>query len=114
MRISDWSSDVCSSDLVAQNGMFSMVRAFLTNDAQYDGLYAGMPEAEALPLLRSIVAQDNTTFLTPDTTRSLMRHVDNGDRTSGVSGKSVTVLVELGGGRFIKQKIKKKESKKKI
>src|SRR3546814_8986035 len=94
MRISDWSSDVCSSDLVAQNGMFSMVRAFLTNDAQYDGLYAGMPEAEALPLLRSIVAQDNTTFLTPDTTRSLMRHVDNGQTPKKLN--IVLVINEIG------------------
>jgi phosphoglycerol transferase MdoB-like AlkP superfamily enzyme len=63
---------------VAQNGIFSLFRAFLTNDNRYDGHYAGMPEAEALPLLRSIVAQDNTRFLVPEETRSLMRHVDNG------------------------------------
>lgn len=84
---------------VAQNGMFSMVRAFLTNDAQYDGMYAGMPEAEALPLLRSIVAQDNTTFLAPDTTRSLMRHVDNGQSPKKLN--IVLVINESYGSTYI-------------
>ncbi|MBS4047908.1 MAG: sulfatase-like hydrolase/transferase [Alphaproteobacteria bacterium] len=63
---------------VAQNGMFSMAKAFLTNDSQYDGQYAGMDEAGAIKLLRGVVAQNNTTFLASVTERSLLRHVDNG------------------------------------
>lgn len=84
---------------VAQNGIFSLFRAFLTNDNRYDGHYAGMPEAEALPLLKSVVAQDNTRFLVPEDTRSLMRHVDNG--TSPQKLNIVLVINESYGSTYI-------------
>jgi phosphoglycerol transferase MdoB-like AlkP superfamily enzyme len=38
-----------------------------------------MDEARAIALTRQMVAQDNTRFLTPAGTRSLLRHVDNGE-----------------------------------
>ncbi len=63
---------------LAVNGMHSILHAFATNDSKYDGVYAGMPEAEALPLLRSMVQQDNTTNLAQPAERSLLRRVDNG------------------------------------
>ena len=84
---------------IAQNGMFSMVRAFLTNDSQYDGQYAGMDEAAAIPLLRSIVAQDNTTFLASEGSRSLMRHVDNGRSPNKLN--VVLVINESFGATYI-------------
>src|SRR3546814_7977772 len=34
MRISDWSSDVCSSDLVNVSGVLRAYNSFLTNDAR--------------------------------------------------------------------------------
>jgi phosphoglycerol transferase MdoB-like AlkP superfamily enzyme len=63
---------------ITDNGIRSLFAAFLTNDAEYDGLYATVPEAAALPLLHDAVRQDNTTFLRPENQRSLLRHVDNG------------------------------------
>ncbi len=63
---------------LAVNGMHSILRAFATNDSKYDGIYAGIDEAEALPLLRDMVKQDNTTNLAAATERSIRRHVDNG------------------------------------
>ncbi len=63
---------------LAINGMHSLLRAALTNDSQYDGVYAGLPEAEALPLVKAMVRQDNTAPLAPADARSLLRRVDNG------------------------------------
>lgn len=84
---------------VAQNGMFSMVKAFLTNDSQYDGQYAGMDEAEAIRLLRGVVSQDNTTLLTPATERSLLRHVYNGQTPKKLN--VVLVINESFGSTYI-------------
>ncbi|MBM3571258.1 MAG: LTA synthase family protein [Alphaproteobacteria bacterium] len=63
---------------VARNGLYSLFHAFLTNDAHYDGIYPGIAEADALPLMRATVAQDNVRFLDPSDRRSLRRAVDNG------------------------------------
>jgi phosphoglycerol transferase MdoB-like AlkP superfamily enzyme len=63
---------------LAVNGMHSILNAFLTNDNKYDGVYAGIDEAEAIPLLRDMVRQDNTRDLAVPGERSLRRHVDNG------------------------------------
>lgn len=63
---------------LASNGMHSILHAFATNDSKYDGVYAGIDEAEALPLLRDMVRQDNTTNLAAASARSILRHVDNG------------------------------------
>jgi phosphoglycerol transferase MdoB-like AlkP superfamily enzyme len=63
---------------LAVNGMHSILKAFLTNDSKYDGIYAGIDEKEAIPLLREMVRQDNTTNLAGPDERSVRRHVDNG------------------------------------
>jgi phosphoglycerol transferase MdoB-like AlkP superfamily enzyme len=63
---------------LAVNGMHSILRAFVTNDSKYDDVYAGIDEKEALPLLRDMVKQDNTTNLAEPDERSIRRHVDNG------------------------------------
>ena len=63
---------------VAKNGLYSLFHAFLTNDAHYDGVYPGMAESDALPLVRAMVTQDNARFLDPPDRRSLRRAVDNG------------------------------------
>lgn len=62
----------------AKNGFHSFIRAALTNNQRYDGIYLGMPEEEAWPLVRDMVAQSNTTFLRPERDGNLLRHVDNG------------------------------------
>lgn len=63
---------------LAINGIHSMLNAYFTNDSKYDGVYAGIDEAEAIPLVRAMVSQDNTTNLAAPGERSVRRHVDNG------------------------------------
>lgn len=84
---------------VAKNGLFSLFHAFLTNDAHYDGVYPGMAEAEALPLVRATVAQDNARFLDPPDRRSLRRAVDNG--TDAKKLNIVLVINESFGSIFV-------------
>src|SRR3546814_9686562 len=86
MRISDWSSDVCSSDLVwlATPPQFSS-----SGRAWPDRLSRGLPGDRA---------QDRAA---PEGAAP----AHGGDRKSVVSGKSVSVRVDLGGRRIIKKKI---------
>src|SRR3546814_13686377 len=86
MRISDWSSDVCSSDLYG---------VFVVLDAQLPSrLLSAFPSsvevrrvgiAEAVAETRGILAQ--------------MRSGAAADRTSVVSGKRESVRIDLGGPR---------------
>src|SRR3546814_18783641 len=80
MRISDWSSDVCSSDL--------------TKDEQFmaDGEFDWLPGAGGAAWTLCEAAPCDACV-----TR---------DRKSVVSGKSVSVRVDLGGRRIIKNKNK--------
>src|SRR3546814_19870763 len=79
MRISDWSSDVCSSDL--------LYLALCSKLIQRVGEVAG----------RNAVSLWRIVALRP-------RWRGAGDRKSVVSGKSVSVRVDLGGRRIIKKK----------
>lgn len=63
---------------LAVNGMHSMLNAYFTNDSKYDGIYPGISEEEAIPLLQDMVKQDNTTNLAAPGERSIRRHVNNG------------------------------------
>src|SRR3546814_10972528 len=89
MRISDWSSDVCSSDLPAD------VREILTLGlagialSRYAGVWVAMKTIAE-------VVESAASFDLPDP-RSEERRV----------GKSVSVRVDLGGRRIIKKKKKK-------
>src|SRR3546814_12052470 len=92
MRISDWSSDVCSSDLV-------MDKLNLANDAGFLGsdVISGRPEGmddAAWRHQREVLAISQ-----------LHANVDAEipDRKRVVSGKSVSVRVDLGGRRLIKK-----------
>src|SRR3546814_20825159 len=76
MRISDWSSDVCSSDLSAS----SRSRHLLDHQRDLEEAEAG---AAVFPG---------------------QGHAEEEDRTSVGSGKSVSVRVALGGRRIIKKK----------
>src|SRR3546814_8103628 len=88
-RISDWSSDVCSSDLSMEprpdeirRGQSTGVRPRLVR------------RREMRQLVRMRLAERRTGG-----------HARNvGDRKSVVEGKSVSVRVDLGGRRIIKQK----------
>src|SRR3546814_19356231 len=98
MRISDWSSDVCSSDLLRQmeksaprNSGRGTCRAAITRQP--------MGEKRAMEsgnLLNGTVTTLRTLFGAWNLFFGL-------DRKSVVSGKSVSVRVALGGGRIIKK-----------
>src|SRR3546814_12975678 len=103
MRISDWSSDVCSSDLDLPR-----------NTPRIDNRRKGLTMLQNyLPVLIflvlggviGLVLLTLGTFLAP---RHPYSEKDSpyecGDRQSVVSGKSVSVRVDLGGRRLIKKK----------
>jgi phosphoglycerol transferase MdoB-like AlkP superfamily enzyme len=62
---------------ITKNGIHSLLRAALTNDEQYDGLYVTRPQEERRKLLLDMVAQDNTSFIAPDKPPFILRHVAN-------------------------------------
>src|SRR3546814_2347575 len=71
MRISDWSSDVCSSDLARAEAFEAQIAALKDAKEQLSAQFSEI----------------------------------GGDRKSVVQGKSVSVRVDLGGRRIIKNKI---------
>src|SRR3546814_19185724 len=87
MRISDWSSDVCSSDLTVPviNGLTD-----LSHPCQI--------VADLLTVVEHGVALPGSQWAWLG---------DGKDRKSVVSGKSVSVRVDLGGRRIVKKKMKR-------
>src|SRR3546814_15065361 len=101
MRISDWSSDVCSSDLSEDRaiGVGDVLKRGTTEDAlaeRGDHRAALHDRAHFHAAGRATILLDHATVL---------RHVDKAaDRKSVGSGKSVSVRVDPGGRRFSKKK----------
>src|SRR3546814_18663916 len=101
MRISDWSSDVCSSDLVAGFDVGGNLRVDLVGAQErpvHDRHHAGggaVHRAAGVQLLEVAGGEPR---------RLGERARGGGDRKSVVSGKSVSVRVDLGGSRIIKKK----------
>src|SRR3546814_19443372 len=100
MRISDWSSDVCSSDLFRDRGA-------------YGGKEWGVDEAVTRLVGEGRIRHTIVVGIwnTPKRLREYMPAKvfarlpdDQRDRKSVVSGKSVVVRVDLGGRRIIKKK----------
>src|SRR3546814_11180689 len=93
MRISDWSSDVCSSDLakglieVASGSVDSLCGVLHELEGE-DGRYVTALDD---PNQRLVLAND-------------VRRRNRRDRKSVVSGKSGVARVGIGGGRLIKKK----------
>src|SRR3546814_12841261 len=102
MRISDWSSDVCSSDL---DTIFDYHHYHSTTHEAL-GVYAGFARlALGGPGGRIIEVQAGDALLLPvGTGHCRIDGSDDLDRKSVVEGKSVSVRVDLGGRRFIKKK----------
>src|SRR3546814_19286017 len=111
MRISDWSSDVCSSDLLERTDL-----VLLPGDLAADsGLKSANRLIAALTAGRYCVASplpSHRPFAEPDLLVDDMAggieaaRAVRGDRRSGVSGKRLSVRVDLGGGRIQKKKKK--------
>src|SRR3546814_12319599 len=136
MRISDWSSDVCSSDLAHLVVMGLPGRHIMpfqpcscrqllgkgglarTGAAQHEchmpgaaHRFAGKMVGTAIDARRAATAA--AISVKARTIRSVMRRppwfiMDRADRKSVVEGKSGSVRVDLGGRRIIKQQKKKK------
>src|SRR3546814_12334273 len=105
MRISDWSSDVCSSDLSRPNisaflpkGLLSRI---ITATELADTDEFGRQNVGALILC--LVRRRTLQRLHPPHTFGYCRTMHK-DRQSVGSGKSVSVRVDLGGRRVLKKK----------
>src|SRR3546814_18349009 len=89
MRISDWSSDVCSSDLP-----MALIESFVHGIGVVVARHPWLP-----PLwVREVLCEGGALR------EVLFAEGVPGDRKSVVSGKSVSVRVDLGGRRIIKKK----------
>src|SRR3546814_13793192 len=98
MRISDWSSDVCSSDFIA---LISWRRASVIGSTTPPILaYAQIDSISSTAPLQTSRCSPPPSATTTDM-RSEERRV----------GKSVSVRVDLGGRRIIKKKMKKYNKK---
>src|SRR3546814_12683885 len=114
MRISDWSSDVCSSDLYDKldadlaKAMMSInaVKAVEIGAGLEAAALSGEENADEMRL------QGNRVAFTSNRAGGILGVISTGqeDRKSVVSGKSVSLRVDLGGRRIIKQKNNKFEN----
>src|SRR3546814_20269133 len=101
MRISDWSSDVCSSDIAAFTAKFTDIQLQAT----------GITAASGLPGVDSTNAPSNTALsINAGSARAKGVEVDGivsptRDRKSVVEGKSVAGRVDIGGRRINKKRI---------
>src|SRR3546814_13519478 len=106
MRISDWSSDVCSSDLVAR--AHRTQRAVADGEIGVvetgDGLVEGDRDQRGFADGQCVVGHHDGCRRTQRVDRVVVRSGSAGDRKSVVSGKSVSVRVALGGRRVSKKK----------
>src|SRR3546814_20990495 len=94
MRISDWSSDVCSSDLQVDGQQ--AVAQVVAGDAGDDQFGMGFPGC-----LEDDLGRRAGFDMAGDVDVRIL------DRQSVVSGKSVSVRVDIGGRRLIKKKMQK-------
>src|SRR3546814_13763907 len=117
MRISDWSSDVCSSDLTLQilsaQGLPTpkTILCKFPVDVELNGRELGFPVVvKTLIGTRGtgvLLCMDRDQFADLAARRQLRWPVERRDRKSVVEGKSVSVRVDLGGRRIINNKKKR-------
>src|SRR3546814_20774758 len=125
MRISDWSSDVCSSDLMTlftpalkpllqapgallAPGIYDSFSALIAQQAGFKAAYLSGASIAYTRLGRSDVGL--TTYTEVEQTLSRISDRVQLDRKSVVSGKSVYVRVDLGGRRIFKKTNHKHQS----
>src|SRR3546814_11115303 len=99
MRISDWSSDVCSSDLCAGSDRADG-NPFLSHAFLHALEESGSVGAEAGWQPQHLLMTDKAGRLVG----AAPMYLKGQDRKRVVSGKSVSVRVDLGGRRIIKKK----------
>src|SRR3546814_11470638 len=92
MRISDWSSDVCSSDLLGTVGTHAINQS-VYKEMSFDAVKDFAP-------ISLVAAVPNILVANPSL------EANSVDRKSVVEGKSVSVRVDLGGSSIIKKKNK--------
>src|SRR3546814_19722177 len=97
MRISDWSSDVCSSDLVMSTLPPAAGQLADVAGGSVDMTFVSYAGAKAFIDAGKVKAL----AVTSDKRASFAPEIP--DRTSVVSGKSVSVRVDLGGRRILKK-----------
>src|SRR3546814_14875224 len=104
MRISDWSSDVCSSDLIPHLFRSSILTNIAQEAKEAEELLAEMTNGGGLEaLILSRQAQRGSDMMSRlEAKYSAMAK----DRKSVVEGKSVSVRVDLGGRGIIKKQTK--------
>src|SRR3546814_18900561 len=115
MRISDWSSDVCSSDLIrAWRNIASICRsmsAAIRSNSANGAVIAGSANRTGA----NLIAGSTVTLGATSPWYSIRESEPSGksiDRKSDVEGKSGDESVNLGGRRTIKKKKKNKKKKK--
>src|SRR3546814_11599982 len=101
MRISDWSSDVCSSDLEVAVQVVRLVPVVP------EGRQAGSDRHQPDVAVEGVGRRDD--LRRGDVERAQLA-LEAVDRKSVVSGKSVSVRVDLGGRLIIKKKTKRQTS----
>src|SRR3546814_14536666 len=108
MRISDWSSDVCSSDLCIY-AIRTHLCAILRHSHRHFHLHIHCRKGERNALA---VARAKRIFSMSSSMKHHHKHSETvrvwpiTDRKSVVEGKSVSGRVDLGGSRILKKKIK--------
>src|SRR3546814_17391215 len=100
MRSSDWSSDVCSSDLQRRRKSIGANAISMATSASRKQLFR---HRSALPQWRPVIAAANLGAMTEAEFLAALRTLPLHDRKSVVKGKSVSARVDLGGRRIIKK-----------
>src|SRR3546814_19132242 len=105
MRISDWSSDVCSSDLFAAERAWLLIR--MGEPVVARSLIQDVDTGNYTPKLLQVAMQAALATGDPAGLCPLGDVIDRyddhtADRKSVVEGKSVSVRVDIGGRRLIK------------
>src|SRR3546814_14697349 len=110
MRISDWSSDVCSSDLLVQSkqAVDIIVMSQEVSRKRLSLVQPAVLGGDGLKLLDECVGWQIARHAYCPVIEYVNTPLDGNvqDRKSVVSGKSVSVRVDLGGRRIIKKKKK--------
>src|SRR3546814_16450862 len=112
MRISDWSSDVCSSDLAFGRQIGAV--ALQAGLAVHDLCLARIGIADRPHQHLAEPGRDWSHRRLDTGGKLVAERIETLDRKSVVEGKSVDIRVDLGGRRIIKKKKQKKYKKNSI